>query len=265
MTTSPLGVRANDQAPVRLCAVILTRNEATHIGACIASLGDWVDQVVVWDSFSTDATASIAQAAGALVVQRPFDNYAAQRQAALDTIATEWIFFVDADERATPALAAEVQRRLGEEEAVGYWVPRRNFIVGHEMRAGGFYPDYQLRMLRCGFAQYVAAREVHEIVTLRGPEGYLAAPLLHYNYATWPQFHAKQRAYAAYEARILAQRGIHPRPHNFVLQPLREFTRRFVTLQGWRDGGHGIRLALLLAWYYGFMPYWLLLRQPQAG
>ena len=264
MTASALRVWARDRAPVRLCAVILTRNEAGHIGACVASLRDWVDQVVVWDSLSSDATASIAQAAGAVVVQRPFDNYAAQRQAALDAIAAEWVFFIDADERATPAFAAEVQRRLGQEEAVGYWTPRRNFIVGHEMRGGGFYPDYQLRILRRGFAHYVAERAVHEIVTLRGPEGYLAAPLLHHNYATWAQFHAKQRSYTAYEAHILAQRGIHPRPHNFVLQPLREFKRRFVTLRGWRDGWHGVRLALLLAWYYGFMPYWLLLRQQLA-
>ena len=251
--------------PLYLAAVILTRNEAHNIGACVASLSGWVDQVVVWDSGSSDDTVATAQAAGAVVVQRPFDNYAAQRQAALDAVAAEWIFFVDADERATPALAAEVQQRLAVEAAVGYWTPRRNFIVGHEMRGGGFYPDYQLRLLRRGYARYVREREVHEIVTLAGPDACLTAPLIHYNYGTWAQFHAKQRVYAAYEARILAQRGIHPRPHNFVLQPLREFWRRFVTLQGWRDGWHGVRLAGLLAWYYGFMPYWVLLRQPPAG
>ncbi len=89
------------------------------------------------------------------------------------------------------------------------------------------------------------------------------SPLIHYNYATWPQFFEKQRFYARYEARILAARGIRPRPHNFVLQPLREFRRRFITLQGWRDGRQGLRLALLLAWYYGFMPYWIMLTEPE--
>ncbi len=254
-----------------LAAVILTKNEAPHIADCIASLRDWVDAVVVWDSLSMDATVSLAQAAGALVVQRPFDHYAAQRQSALDAINAEWIFFVDADERATPEVAAEIPALVqgNEGRAVGkvnqaldgYWTPRRNFIVGREIRGGGYWPDYQLRLLRRDHARYVAAREVHEIVELEGEAGYLSAPLIHYNYADWAQFQRKQKFYARYEARILASRAIRPQPHNFVLQPLREFRRRFLTLHGYRDGWMGLRLALLFAWYYGFVPYWLLLRE----
>ena len=93
----------------------------------------------------------------------------------------------------------------------------------------------------------------------------LAEPLLHYNYANWQQFHLKQRTYARYEARILEQEGIQPRPHNLILQPVRELRRRFVTLKGWRDGFHGLRIALLLAWYYGFVPYWLLMADLQTA
>ena len=241
-----------------LVAVVLTRNEAHNVAECVASLRGWVDAVVVWDSGSDDDTVVRAHEAGALVVQRPFDNYAAQRQAALDTLDAEWVFFVDADERATPALGNEIAACTLGGQAAGYWVPRRNFIVGHETRGGGFYPDYQLRLLRRGKATYVAEREVHEIVQVDGAEGYLREPLIHHNYLTWAQFHRKQGVYSAYEARILAARGIRPRPHNFVLQPLREFRRRYFTLGGWRDGWHGLRLALLLAWYYGFMPYWRL-------
>lgn len=248
-----------------LVAVILARNEAHNIADCVASLRAWVDGVVVWDSCSDDGTQAVAREAGAVVVERPFDNYAAQRQAALDVVDARWIFFVDADERATPALAEEIRAVIGEGAAVGYWVPRRNIIVGYEMRAGGFSPDYQLRLLRRDAARYVPEREVHEIVELAGPEGYLHHPLIHYNYQTWAQFHRKQRFYAAYEARILAARGIRPRPHNFVLQPLRELRRRFITLEGWRDGWQGVRMALLLAWYYGFMPYWILLAGQRAA
>jgi len=239
-----------------LVAVILTKNEAHNIVACVASLRDWVEAVVVWDSGSTDETCTLAQQAGALVVQRPFDNFAAQRQAVLDTLTPEWVLFVDADERATPALAREVQQVVQCDSAVGYWIPRRNFLVGQETRGGGFFPDYQLRLLKRRAAHYT--REVHELAEVDGPVDYLVEPLIHYNYLSWPQFYQKQRVYAAYEARILAMRGIRPRPHNFVLQPWREFYRRFITLQGWKDGRHGLRLALLLAWYYGFQPYWLL-------
>ena len=239
-----------------LVAVILTKNEAHHVGDCIASLRAWTDAVVVWDSGSDDGTQDRARAAGALVVERPFDDYARQRQAVLDSINAEWILFIDADERATAELAAEIQSAIRNSQSVGYWIPRRNFIVGDEIRHGGFSPDYQLRLLRRSHARYDLTREVHEIVELDGDAGYLQAPLIHYNYASWTQFHAKQRRYARYEAKILAGRGIRPRPHNFVLQPLREFRRRFLTLNGWRDGWPGLRLALLLAWYYGFVPYW---------
>ncbi|MCB9151994.1 MAG: glycosyltransferase family 2 protein [Caldilineaceae bacterium] len=245
-----------------LTAIIITKNEAHNMADCIASLRQWVDAVVVFDSGSTDGTQDAARAAGALVMLRPWDNFAAQRQAALDAVESRWILFVDADERATAPLAAEVRALVQADDAAiaGYWIPRRNFIVGQEMRYGGYFPDYQLRLLRRGRAQYDAAREVHEVVQLAGEAGYLREPLIHYNYTSWAQFHRKQHQYAAYEALILAGRGIRPRPHNFVLQPLREFRRRYITLQGWRDGVGGLRLALLLAWYYGFMPYVYLAR-----
>lgn len=247
-----------------LVAVILANNEAAHISACIAALRDWVEMVVVWDSGSTDDTITLARAAGAQVVYRPFDNFAAQRQAVLDTLNAEWILFVDADERTTPELAAEISVRLAEGASAetsavdGYWLPRRNFIAGHETRWGGFYPDYQLRLLRRAAAHY-APRAVHEIALVEGETRQLQAPLLHYNYRDWAHFHAKQAGYVRFEAQVLAERGIRPRPHNFILQPLREFNRRYRTLHGYRDGVQGLRLALWLAWYYGFMPYWRLL------
>jgi (heptosyl)LPS beta-1,4-glucosyltransferase len=243
---------------LRLVAVILTYNEAHNVDWCVLSLRDQVDGVVVWDSGSSDDTVVRAQRAGALVVQRPFDNYAAQRQAVLDTIAADWILFVDADERVTPALMEEVRTAVAGEAAVGFWIPRRNWIVGHEMLGGGFTPDHQLRLLKRSASCYDPERQVHEIVQLAGTEGYLREPLIHYNYLTWEQFEQKQRRYAAYEARILASRGVRPRPHNFVLQPWREFRRRFFTLGGWRDGSFGLLLALRLAWYYGFLPYRIL-------
>jgi len=243
-----------------LAVVILAKNEARHIGECIATLG-FADRVVVSDSFSDDGTVEIARAAGATVLQRPFDNFAGQRNAALEAVDAEWIFFVDADERITPELAAEVLQVIAERPEAGWWVPRHNFIAGREVRHGGFYPDYQLRLLRRACARYDPERPVHEVVQLDGESGYLQQPMIHYNYASWAQFHWKQRRYAQFEGRILAERGVKPWPHKFIRQPLREFWRRYVMLQGYNDGWIGLKLGVFLGFYYGFMPHWYLLRQ----
>jgi glycosyltransferase involved in cell wall biosynthesis len=245
-----------------LAVVILARDEQRHIAACIASIGDQIDPIVVWDSGSRDATLSLALRAGAHVVYRPFDNYAAQRQAALNTIDAEWILFVDADERVTPALKAEVRAAIDTGIHAGYWIPRRNFIVGREIRNGGYAPDYQLRLLRRKTAQYVPEREVHELVDVSGSVGHLTEPLFHFNYDSWAQFHEKQRVYVRYEAEMMAEWRGRSRPHHIALQPLREFWRRYVALSGWRDGIRGFQLALMLAWYYGFMANWLLRHRP---
>ncbi len=245
---------------VRLAAVILTKNVENHIGACIETLR-FADRVVVSDSYSTDGTVALARSAGADVLQRPFDNFAGQRNASLEAVDAEWIFFVDADERIPEPLAAEVRSVLDRAEA-GWWVPRHNFIAGHQVRHGGFYPDYQLRLLRRDAARYDPARPVHEVVLLEGACGHLQQPMVHYNYDDWGQFHAKQRRYAALESGILRERGVKPWPHKFIRQPLREFWRRYVKLEGWRDGWVGLKLAALLGFYYGFMPHWYLVKRP---
>ncbi len=244
---------------VQLAVIILTKNEAKHIGDCIATLG-FADKIVVFDSYSTDGTDALARAAGVEVLQRPFDNFAGQRNAAMDAVDAEWLFFVDADERIPPALAAEVCAVIAEREESGWWVPRHNFIAGQRVGHGGFYPDYQLRVMRRDRARYDPDRPVHEVVQLEGASGYLQNVMIHYNYDTWAQFHAKQRRYARLESKILRERGVKPWPHKFIRQPLREFWRRYVTLQGYRDGWLGFKLAVLLGFYYGFMPHWYLLK-----
>lgn len=230
----------------RLTAIILTLNEAAHIQACIESLR-WADQIVVFDSFSQDETVPLAQAAGAQVQQSPFANYAQQRNAALAAVQSDWVFFVDADERGTPALGAEIRQVIAARPEMGWYVPRYNYIFGRLTKATGWFPDYQLRLFKHGRVHY--ERPVHEVAVVDGEIGYLQQPLIHYNYRDVAQFHAKQRAYSTYEATILHEQGVRPRPHNFLLQPLRHFWWRFVTLHGYKDGLHGLRLSLYMAYY----------------
>jgi len=236
---------ANNPSP-ELTAVILTLNEAEHIEDCIQSLA-WVDRVIVFDSFSQDETKMLAEAAGATVLQSPFENYAQQRNAALAAVQTDWVFFVDADERGTPELTPEVRRVISERPEMGWFVPRHNFIFGKLTRGAGWYPDFQLRLFKQGKVHY--ERPVHETAVVDGPTGYLENPLIHYNYRDKAHFQATQEAYSAYDASILKQQGVHPRAHNFILQPWRQFWWRFVSLEGYQDGAHGLRLSLYMGYY----------------
>lgn len=237
----------------RLTAAILARDNEDEIADCLQSLA-WADErIVVLDTRSGDRTAAIAQELGARVVSHQFQDFARQREFGLSLATGQWLFYVDTDERATPALAEEVRRVIRDETRVGWWVPRRNIIWGREIRHGGWYPDYQLRLLKLGHAHYDLTRPVHEVVALDGEEGHLREPLVHYNYRTIGQFIDKQRQYVNYEADILYGRGVRPRPWTYLLQPLREFWRRYIVLKGCKDGLHGLGLCLLVAYYYGFL------------
>src|SRR5512143_4258743 len=97
----------------QLAALVLTKNEEQHIGDCLDSLA-WADRRVVFDSFSTDRTCEIAREHGAEVMQHPFSDYASQRNAALQAVEAAWIFFVDADERATPELGEEIMKLVAD-------------------------------------------------------------------------------------------------------------------------------------------------------
>lgn len=251
----------------RVTGALIARDEARHVRACLESLA-WADELlVVLDDRTRDATAEIAGQLTDRVFLRTFTSFPSQRNLALDLVRTEWVLFVDADERVTPDLAAEVREAVaatGPDAPVGYWVPRRNVIWGRWIRHGGWYPDYQLRLLCRDRARYDETREVHELVQLDGPVGYLRQPFLHYNYDSVGQFLAKQRAYSTLDARTMWRKGIRPKPQNFVLQPLREFRRRYVEHQGFRDGPHGLLLATLLA-YYNLVTYVKLARLTLRG
>jgi hypothetical protein len=126
-------------------------------------------------------------------------------------------------------------------------VPRHNYIFGRLTRGAGWYPDYQLRLFRHGKVRY--ERPVHEVAQVDGEIGYLENPLLHHNYRDIAHFHDTQRKYVRFDIGLLREQGVRPRPYTPYLQPFRHFWWRFVSLKGYRDGLHGLRLSLLMAYY----------------
>ncbi len=235
----------------RLAAVVLTWNEARHVAACIETLR-FADLVLVLDSHSTDGTAQLARSAGARVQQRQFTDYADQRNHALELLrgTVEYVLFVDADERVSPALAREIRAALaGHPDVAGWRIPRHNYIFGRLTRRAGWYPDYQTRLLRPDLARYDPARPVHEQVLLQGERGTLANALLHYNYNSLRQFLRKQRDYSERAAHMRLGQGERPSRRALLTQPLHHFRWRYLTLRGVLDGWHGLRLCALMAWY----------------
>jgi len=249
VTTRPAGPPAA-QGP-GITGAVLARDEAAFIGPCLASLG-WADAVLVLvDDRTADATAEIARQHTDQVRVVPFESFPRFRNRALALAQTEWVFFVDADERVPRALAAEARdavARAAADGTAGYWVPRRNRIRGQWVRGAGWSPDYQLRLLRRTAARYAPGGLVHEVAALDGPAGWLREPLIHLNYDTLAEFVAKQRRYAALEAETRWRQGERVRARAYLGQPAREFWRRYVTLGGRRDGA----LGLLLAAYLGY-------------
>ena len=250
-----------ENAPTLACA-ILAKNVVNHIADCVQSCA-FADEVVVFDTSSTDGTRKRARAAGASVVDTPFVNFSQARNAALTYLGADWVLFVDADERVTPELAAEVRKVIQQEAIAGWWIPRYNHIVGHVMKGGGWYPDHQLRLMLRKRAHYDESREVHELAIIDGKEGQLKEHLIHYNYETWPQFHAKQERYTRYGANTLLKEGVRTHPRHLLTRPAQEFWRRFVTWQGYKDGLHGLRLSLIMARYEQKKYWWMMQQQRQ--
>ncbi|MGI5835285.1 MAG: glycosyltransferase family 2 protein [Chloroflexota bacterium] len=239
-----------------VCGAVIARDAEATIARCLNSLL-WTDSLlVVLDDRTIDSTGSIASSLGAKVESRTFVDFARQRNTALDLIEDEWVLFVDADEVVTPELAAEVRAvtTASNRIEVGYWIPRRNIIFGRWIRNAGWSPDYQLRLLKKSRARYREDRIVHELVDLQGEAGYLDNPFIHYNYATFSEFLDRQRRYASFEAANRYRRGLRARPHNYLLQPWREFWRRYIQLKGYKEGFIGLLLSATLA-YYEFKTY----------
>jgi hypothetical protein len=233
-----------------LAVVVLTYNEAAFLPDCLASAASLDADLIVLDSYSTDQSRAIATAAGATVYQRPFDGFANQRNAALELAGDKsWVLFLDADERLTPALTLEIQAAAASAPAdvAAYWIPRRNIFFRREIHGGGWWPDYQARLLRPTRCRYDSAYQVHERVLIDGRERTLGQPVIHLNYSSRREFLEKQRRYTKLRVRQDLRRGWVPRRRSYLGAPAREFWRRYVQMGGYRDWLTGLFLAAAMA------------------
>ncbi len=193
-----------------ISVLILTRNEQQDLPGCLDSVA-WSDDVHVFDSHSTDDTVRIAEARGAHVSRRVFDDYATHRNAALSSVPFKypWVFILDADERPTAELSGEMQQAVATApaEVSGFSVRRRDFLFGTWLKHAQISPFY-IRLVRPERARYT--RAINEVLEVEGGLRILTHPLDHFPFskglAHWIQ---KHNAYSTMEAELIArQQGL---------------------------------------------------------
>lgn len=227
---------------------VITRNEGANIDACLASVA-WADERLVVDSGSTDDTASRAARGGARVIVRDWPGYGAQKNFAADQAVHDWILSVDADERVTPELAAEIRARLASDPAeAGFRLPRVTWHLGRWIRTTDWYPDFQLRLYDRRRARW-KLRPVHESVQADGPVGRLTHDLQHYAYRDVSHHLETMRAYTTLAARQMYDEGRRAGVFDLVAHPPAAFLRNYVLRRGFADGAAGFVISALNAQY----------------
>ncbi len=247
---------------MKISATIITFNEAENIRAACESVS-WADEILVVDSRSSDATREIARECGARVVERDWPGFAAQKQFASDSAASDWVFSLDADERVSEELCASVikLRESADESrlADGYRVARRSFYMNRWIRGGGWYPDHQLRLYRRARGRWEGAY-IHESVKMT--EGArvetLAGDLLHYSVRDASHHHRMiGERYAPLAARQMFEAGRRTTSLGVAAAAPSAFVRSFILKGGFRDGLAGLAIARFAA-HHAFLKHLML-------
>jgi glycosyltransferase involved in cell wall biosynthesis len=232
----------------RLSAVLITKDEARDLPACLESLRALAPEIVVVDGGSADGTVELARRAGARVEHRDFDAYAAQKQAALDLATGDWVLSIDADERLSPELAAEVRAVLeADGPADGYELPYEVRFLGRRLRFGGLGSERHLRLFRRGRGRFVGGA-LHEGIALDGTARRLRGRVIHLPYRDVDEYLDKLARYTTFAARKRFERGVRATPLHHLL-PFWELFARLILRGGILDGRAGVVWAGLSAFH----------------
>jgi glycosyltransferase involved in cell wall biosynthesis len=245
----------------RVSACIIAFNEEDRIADCIRSL-DWCDEVLVVDSHSADRTREVAAEHGARVIERDWPGHVAQKEFTIRAAEHDWVFCIDADERVSHALRAELLtlRDAGFPDRPGWKFPRMSQYLGKWIRHGTWYPDRQLRLFDRRRGKW-GGHDPHDKVELEGEPGVLVGDLLHLPYRTFDEHLQTIDKYTTTMAEGLQRRGVRASPLDLLTHPLMRFVQFYVLKRGFLDGWRGFLMACLAAHYVRLKYAKLLLMQ----
>lgn len=234
--------------PEKITAIIIAHQAEATITACVKALG-FCDRIIVGEHASPDKTAALAREAGASVVSVTWEGFARTKNKLIDLVADGWILSVDSDEVVTPELAREIQGRVEKAgnrpgEPVAYWISRRNYFLGREIRHCGWRPDWQLRLFRAGRGRF-EERPVHEALKVEGDTSRLQQVMDHYSYPSLAAYLSRLNRYTSLAAAERHQRSKRFSGLRLLCDPLWTFIKMYGIKAGWRDGFPGLALCLL--------------------
>lgn len=228
---------------MKLSVIIITKNEADNIQACLDSVS-FADQRIIVDSGSTDGTVAIARAAGATVIETDWPGFGPQKNRALDAADGDWVLSLDADERISDALRGEILAAIEEPAHQAYLLPRLSSFCGHFIRHSGWYPDHIVRLFRRGSARF-SDHVVHErIVVDESRAGRLKNPIIHYSYRDDSAYLRKLELYSSLGARQDFAAGKRGGLGKAILHGCAAFLRSYVSKRGLLDGRAGLMVAI---------------------
>ena len=274
----------------KLSVVLATRNEEENIGACLKSVKDIADEIVVVDESSTDKTREMAKKYGAKVYKVKHEPiFHKTKQKALDKATGDWILQLDADERVTPILAKEIKKviemnptllkqrkvdtkkqklferhqriiekrdgKIGRStgEIVAFFLPRLNLFLGKPLIHAGVYPDAAIRLVKKDKARF-PAKSVHEQMEINGEVAWLFNDLEHHDSPTFKRYFERMNRYTDLHAADLAREKI--TKNIFMLlfystaKPLFVFLKLYIRHKGFLDGVRGFLWSLFSALHY---------------
>ena len=222
---------------IPLSVVIIAKNAATQIAACIDSVA-FADEILVVDSGSGDETRAIADVRGCRVIEKEWLGFGRQKQFAVSEARHEWVLCLDVDERVTPRLQDSIRAALHTQTHKAWRMPRRNRFLGRWLKHGEGYPDWSLRLFHRQFASW-SNDPVHEAVITTVDVGTMAGDLLHDSAEDVKTYLDKQNRYSSLHAEALFQQGVRAGYFKLFLSPLARFIKFYFIRLGFLDGGPG--------------------------
>jgi len=226
-----------------ISAIIITKNEEKNIRACLNSLL-WVNEIILVDAFSSDATADIAREFTSNIFQKAWEGFAIQKAYALSLARNDWALSLDADEQISSQLKEEILA-LSDDEYSGYEIMRENYFLNKKITTCGWGADYQLRLFKREKTTVTANKLVHEGFIVDGKIRKLTSPMYHYTTASLEKMIEKINYYSSLHAEENYESKKKITGLSILLHGLSAFLRPFISLKGYKDGMHGLLISFL--------------------